>query len=297
MELKEFRGQYYVGLSKCSDSSNEVIRNRFNIPLAQLEAVKSAGPNFRRNAQVDVGKTHIRIFSQEGCGSGSLVDKATDSWLVIHEFEPRVAEDPPCRGGHCTLNLSRLKRPPADLESKTDGRWRIQLITSEIKHLVTIAGMVHAGGNSIMVWGMFTWHFLGLLIIVEGMIDQYKSINVGFAHLKPSKAPWIACKGAFIQDNSLGKPSMVGSAKGCPTYKTFSSACLFAGYVAFEHAWDLVVRLLTRNLRPAASKDELFLCIQAIWNSLQQADIQNLFESLPLRIAALIAARGGNPKY
>ncbi|GFW65195.1 uncharacterized protein TNCV_394611 [Trichonephila clavipes] len=37
MELKEFRGQYYVGLSKCSDSSNEVIRNRFNIPLAQLE--------------------------------------------------------------------------------------------------------------------------------------------------------------------------------------------------------------------------------------------------------------------
>ncbi|GFX44096.1 hypothetical protein TNCV_4118921 [Trichonephila clavipes] len=62
MELKEFRGQYYVGLSKCSDSSNEVIRNRFNIPLAQLEAVKSAGPNFRRNAQVDVGKTHIRIF-------------------------------------------------------------------------------------------------------------------------------------------------------------------------------------------------------------------------------------------
>ncbi|GFX79921.1 c2H2-type domain-containing protein [Trichonephila clavipes] len=38
MELKEFRGQYYVGLSKCSDSSNEVIRNRFNIPLAQLES-------------------------------------------------------------------------------------------------------------------------------------------------------------------------------------------------------------------------------------------------------------------
>ncbi|GFU08443.1 uncharacterized protein TNCV_821761 [Trichonephila clavipes] len=42
MELKEFRGQYYVGLSKCSDSSNEVIRNRFNIPLAQLEVLKKA---------------------------------------------------------------------------------------------------------------------------------------------------------------------------------------------------------------------------------------------------------------
>ncbi|GFX97969.1 hypothetical protein TNCV_4906201 [Trichonephila clavipes] len=45
MELKEFRGQYYVGLSKCSDSSNEVIRNRFNIPLAQLEEKRLSRPD------------------------------------------------------------------------------------------------------------------------------------------------------------------------------------------------------------------------------------------------------------
>ncbi|GFX47171.1 hypothetical protein TNCV_2747471 [Trichonephila clavipes] len=64
-----------------------------------------------------------------------------------------------------------------------------------------------------------------------------------------------------------------------------------------EHVWDLVAWRLTRNLRPAASNDELFLRIQAIWNSLPQTDIQNLFESLPLRIAVLITARGGNTKY
>ncbi|GFX98710.1 transposable element Tcb1 transposase [Trichonephila clavipes] len=46
-----------------------------------------------------------------------------------------------------------------------------------------------------------------------------------------------------------------------------------------EHVWDLVGRRLSRDPRPAASKDELLLRIQAIWNSLPQADIQNLFDS------------------
>ncbi|GFS68141.1 hypothetical protein TNCV_438981 [Trichonephila clavipes] len=41
-----------------------------------------------------------------------------------------------------------------------------------------------------------------------------------------------------------------------------------------EQVWDLVSRCLDRDPRPTASKDELLLRIQAIWNSLPQADIQ-----------------------
>ncbi|GFV03405.1 transposable element Tcb2 transposase [Trichonephila clavipes] len=64
-----------------------------------------------------------------------------------------------------------------------------------------------------------------------------------------------------------------------------------------EYVWDLVSRCLVRGPRPAASKDELLLRIQAIWNSLPLADIQKLFNSILRRIAALIAARGGYTKY
>ncbi|GFW18726.1 transposable element Tc1 transposase [Trichonephila clavipes] len=64
-----------------------------------------------------------------------------------------------------------------------------------------------------------------------------------------------------------------------------------------EHVWDWVGRHLARDLRPAASKDELLLRIQTIWNSLPQVDIQYLFDSMPRRIAALIAARDGYTKY
>ncbi|GFW55002.1 transposable element Tcb2 transposase [Trichonephila clavipes] len=64
-----------------------------------------------------------------------------------------------------------------------------------------------------------------------------------------------------------------------------------------EHVWDIVGWRLARHLRPVASTDELWLRIQTIWNTLPQADIQNLFNSLPRRVAALIAARGGHTKY
>ncbi|GFY35393.1 hypothetical protein TNCV_194861 [Trichonephila clavipes] len=63
-----------------------------------------------------------------------------------------------------------------------------------------------------------------------------------------------------------------------------------------EHVWDLVGRRLARDPRPAVSKDEPLLRIQRIWNSLPQAGIQNLFDSMPRCIAALIAARGGYTK-
>ncbi|GFV76789.1 hypothetical protein TNCV_4730091 [Trichonephila clavipes] len=75
----------------------------------------------------------------------------------------------------------------------------------------------------------------------------------------------------------------------CPAYSLDMSP--------IEHVWDLVSRRLARDSCPAASKDKLFLRIQAIWNSLPQADIQNLLYSIPRLIAALIAARGGYTKY
>ncbi|GFX92975.1 hypothetical protein TNCV_139191, partial [Trichonephila clavipes] len=43
--------------------------------------------------------------------SCSLVVKVTDSWLASYEFERRYAENLLYRGGRCSLNMSRLKRP------------------------------------------------------------------------------------------------------------------------------------------------------------------------------------------
>ena len=60
-----------------------------------------------------------------------------------------------------------------------------------------------------------------------------------------------------------------------------------------EHVWDFVRRRLARDPYPSASKDALYLRIEAIWKSPSQADIQQLFDSMARRIAVIVAARGG----
>ncbi|GFV21248.1 hypothetical protein TNCV_183991 [Trichonephila clavipes] len=52
-------------------------------------------------------------------GRGSLVVKVMDSWPpASREFKPSTAEDPLCRGGHWTLNIWKLKRPPFGVVGK-----------------------------------------------------------------------------------------------------------------------------------------------------------------------------------
>ncbi|GFX64434.1 hypothetical protein TNCV_4043241 [Trichonephila clavipes] len=100
-----------------------------------------------------------------------------------------------------------------------------------------------------------------------------------------SAAQWIVCKGAFIQDPPHGKPSTATSAMGFPI-QLLPLPAYSLDMSPIEHVWDLVWWRLARDPHPAA-----------IWNSLPQADIQNLFDSMPCCIAALIAAHGGYTKY
>ncbi|GFV72958.1 hypothetical protein TNCV_1329661 [Trichonephila clavipes] len=48
-------------------------------------------------------------------GHNSLAVKVKDSCPACPEFRPGTVEDPPCRTGRCTLNMSRLERPPVGL--------------------------------------------------------------------------------------------------------------------------------------------------------------------------------------
>ena len=69
-----------------------------------------------------------------------------------------------------------------------------------------------------------------------------------------------------------------------------------------EHEWNFFRWRFACDPRLVASKHELCLRVQAVWNSLTQADIQNLFDSMPrlyiaVTVTAFIAARGECTKY
>ncbi|GFW65840.1 transposable element Tcb2 transposase [Trichonephila clavipes] len=127
----------------------------------------------------------------------------------------------------------------------------------------------------VMVWGTISYHGRSNLLRIEGIPGAIFQQDNARPHVANTVRDF--CSAQHMQ--LLLQP-------------TYSSDML-----PTEHVLDLVGWRLTRDLRPAASKDKLLLRIQAIWNSFSREDIQNLFDSMSRRIAALIAARGGYIKY
>ncbi|GFV45863.1 hypothetical protein TNCV_2322231 [Trichonephila clavipes] len=57
-----------------------------------------------------------------------------DSWPTRHEFELSIAEDPPCRGGQHTLNMSRVKHSPVGVVWKLEKGVPAQVSSSSLEH-------------------------------------------------------------------------------------------------------------------------------------------------------------------
>ncbi|GFS85606.1 transposable element Tcb1 transposase [Trichonephila clavipes] len=181
---------------------------------------------------------------------------------------------------------------------RTDGRWRIRRETSERNPPATIAGTVQARGRSIMVWGMFSWHSLGSLIIVEGTIDQYTSTHLS---LRTMSTP--TCALFFLRMMASSSRTM----RGCHTAASvrawfeehqdeFTVLPLPANSPdlnPIEHLWyhlDRVVRAMDPQPRNLA---QLAMALVSAWLNIPENTFRDLSDSLPARLAAVHSAKGG----
>ncbi|GFW68970.1 transposable element Tcb2 transposase [Trichonephila clavipes] len=108
----------------------------------------------------------------------------------------------------------------------------------------------------VMVWGAISYHGRTNLLRIEGIPGAIFEPDNARRHVAKSVLDF--CSTQHIQ------------LLPWPAYSADMSP--------IEHVWDFVGWRLARDPRPAASKDELLPRIPAIWNSLPQADIQNLFD-------------------
>ncbi|GFX20535.1 transposable element Tcb2 transposase [Trichonephila clavipes] len=146
----------------------------------------------------------------------------------------------------------------------------------------------------VMVWGAISYHGRCNLLRIEGNpnSNRYSAVH-GVLQLEVVLFLQGIPGAIFQQDNA--RPHVAKTVRDFCSVKHIQLLPMptyLPDMLLFDYVWDLVGRCLTRDPRPAASKDKLLLCMQAIWNSFPQVDIQNLFDSMPRRIAALITARG-----
>ncbi|GFU35863.1 transposable element Tcb2 transposase [Trichonephila clavipes] len=123
----------------------------------------------------------------------------------------------------------------------------------------------------VMVWGAILYYGRSNLLPIEVNLNSNRYIH---EVLQPEVVPFLqGILGAiFQQDNA--HPHVT------KTVRDFCSAqdmqllpwpAYLPDMSPIEHVWNLVGWHLARDPCPAASIDELLLCIQAIWNSLPQA--------------------------
>ncbi|GFX81619.1 transposable element Tcb1 transposase [Trichonephila clavipes] len=169
--------------------------------------------------------------------------------------------------------------------------------TSERNHPATIAGTVQAGGGSIMVWGMFSWHSLGSLIIVEGTMDQYKYASVLADHVHTyMRIVFPQDDGIFQQDNARCHTAASVRAWFEEHQDEFTVLPWPANSPELnpiENLWDHLDRVVRAMDPQPRNLAQLATALESTWLNIPENTFRDLSDSLPTRLAAVRTAKGG----
>ncbi|GBO01235.1 Transposable element Tcb2 transposase [Araneus ventricosus] len=96
---------------------------------------------------------------------------------------------------------------------QADGRLRIWRHAHEAIDPACQLGTVQGHGGSVMVWGVFSWQFLGFLVLVPTSLDAIRYVELLGDYLRPFI---LYChshgNGAFQQDNCTSHRSRLATA-------------------------------------------------------------------------------------
>lgn len=154
--------------------------------------------------------------------------------------------------------------------------------------------------TKVMIWSVISGKGTGRLYVVEGIMkqDQYKEVLQN--HLIPQLKDWFPNGESFVfmQD---GAPCH--TARSIKTFLQQSNIPLLSwpgnspDMNPIENVWELVKREIAKEA--ITTKTQLIEKIIHVWNRhpRMQETVQNCISSMPRRIEALIAAKGGSTKY
>ena len=148
-----------------------------------------------------------------------------------------------------------------------------------------------------MVWGCFAWSGVGELAQIDGIMNADKYIDILSENLEPSILK-IGLENGFLfqQDNDPKHTAR-------KTQKFFRGSRIKVlewppqspDLNPIENLWSILDAKLDKS--NVTNKYRLFEALQMAWESIDQSYLQNLVESMPRRLGAVIRANGGHTKY
>jgi transposase len=182
----------------------------------------------------------------------------------------------------------------------SDGRsycWKKRGEPLRDHHVVTT---VKHGGGSIMVWGCFSAAGPGYICLIEGNMNAEDYCGIlEFDFLDTLEYYGVEVEDVVVQHDNDPKHT-AGSTKkwlednGIEVLEWPSQS---PDLNPIEYLWWVVKHRLKEYQTVPKNNDELWQRVVEIWNGLEADLCLGLVESMPRRIAAVLAAKGGHTKY
>nr|KAF6355158.1 hypothetical protein mMyoMyo1_011357 [Myotis myotis] len=182
-----------------------------------------------------------------------------------------------------------------------DGRVRIWRKQHESMHPTCMSTTLQAGGGSVMVWGMFSWHDLGPLIRVEQRLNSTTYLSIVADQVHPIMLmAYPNGDGVFQQDNVPCHSARIvhewfQEHEGDSTLLRWPPQSPDLNPI--EHLWDEVKKAIRQLVPQPSNLTELDNAIHQALCQIPRITFQHLVESMARRIATVLKAKGGPTKY
>lgn len=156
---------------------------------------------------------------------------------------------------------------------------------------------VKHGGGSIMVWGCFAWSGVGSLVPITDILTADRYIDILSENLEASLVR-VGLEENFIfqQDNDpkhTAKKTQLFMKSN--KIKVLDWPAQSPDLNPIENLWSILDAKI--NKTGVTNKDNYFTALKKTWEELDDHYLQNLVESMPRRLQAVIKAKGGHTKY
>jgi hypothetical protein len=163
-----------------------------------------------------------------------------------------------------------------------------------------VQGTLKFGGGSLMMWGCMFWEGCGYACQIEGKMDADLYTSILEEHLGASLEYYEKEGEDFIfqHDNDPKHTS-----KKTKTWlqdnqiKVLPWPAQSPDLNPIEHLWTHLKKQLEEYNEPPKGILELWERVDKEWNKIDAVVCQNLIESMPRRVEAVIKAKGSYTKY
>ncbi|UYV80787.1 Transposase [Cordylochernes scorpioides] len=148
--------------------------------------------------------------------------------------------------------------------------------------------------RGIMVWGAIAYDSRSPLLRIQGTMTVQRYVD---DVLRPVTLPYLqgVPKALYQQDNARPHTAR-NSQQALQDVQMLPWPPYSPDFSPIEHVWDIIGRRWHALPQPR-SEDELWQMVEREWRAIPQDAIRTLIDSLPRRVAACIAVRGGPTCY